>query len=106
MSGWQNVVAWVLHDPDKINEKGEMGRDVATLMCNDVNGGGTFNYVHVESRYMPQAEGDFTDYKYSGTTKANRALEKTDKLYDYTKSLQLYAVDAYGNRYASQSNTK
>ncbi len=109
MSGWQNVAAWVLVDPNKVGEDGKMGRDVAVIACSDVNGGGTFTYVHKESRYMANA--DYTDYMYnSGSSYASndsgtmRALEKATPLYDYTKGLQLYAVDVWGNRYASQSN--
>ena len=109
MSGWQNVAAWVLVDPNKVGEDGKMGRDVAVIACSDVNGGGTFTYVHKESRYMANA--DYTDYMYnSGSSYASndsgtmRALEKATPLNDYTKGLQLYAVDVWGNRYASQSN--
>lgn len=107
MSGWQNVVAWVLVDPDKLGEDGKPGRDVAVLMCNKQDGGGTFNYAYRESRYIPKAENDFSNYLYNnGGTGANRLMADVPVDYAYTKSLQLYAVDAYGTRYASQSNTK
>ncbi|MBR2333207.1 MAG: M60 family metallopeptidase [Rikenellaceae bacterium] len=101
MSGWENVVAWVLIDPNKNDEKGNPGREVAVLMCEDNNGGGTFSYVYRESKYMPAAENDFSNYKYDGH---NRPMADTPFDYEYTKSLQLCAVDAYGNRYPSLSN--
>ncbi len=101
MSGWENVVAWVLVDPNKNDEKGNPGREVAVLMCEDNNGGGTFSYVYRESKYMPAAENDFSNYKYDGH---NRPMADTPFDYDYTMSLQLCAVDAYGNRYPSLSN--
>ena len=107
MSGWQNVVAWVLVDPDKNGEDGKPGRDVAVLMCNKQDGGGTFSYTYRESRYMPKAENDFSDYLYNnGGAGANRLMEAVPVDHAYTKSLQLYAVDAYGKRYASQSNVR
>ena len=107
MQGWQNVVAWVLVDPDKTNEKGELGRDVAVLMCNDINGGGSFTYNYRASRYLPKADNDFSDYRYNKEgTGTNRLMADIPVDYDYIKSLQLYAVDAYGTRYPSQSNTK
>ncbi len=109
MSGWSNVVAWVLHDPNKVNENGEKGRDVAVIECNNQNGGGSFTYNHYESRYMINDAG--TDYKYNnGSSYASndkgtmRSLERVSADHAYTKTLQLYAVDAYGTRYASQSN--
>ncbi|MBP3425445.1 MAG: M60 family metallopeptidase [Rikenellaceae bacterium] len=109
MTGWANVVAWVLHDPNKVNENGEKGRDVAVIECNNQNGGGSFTYNHYESRYMINDAG--TDYKYNnGSSYASndkgtmRSLERVSADHAYTKTLQLYAVDAYGKRYASQSN--
>jgi hypothetical protein len=102
MSGWQNVAAWVLHDPNKVGENGKMGRDVAVILCNNVNGGGDFTYVHKETRYMVNATGD--DYIYSDKNGHVRAMEQPVALKEYTKGLQLYAVDVWGNRYASQSN--
>jgi hypothetical protein len=101
MEGWQNVAAWVLVDPNKKGENGEMGRDVAVLMCEDYNGGGTFTYVYRESKYIPAAENDFSNYKYDGH---NRPMADTPKDCAYTAGLQLYAVDAYGNRTPSLSN--
>ncbi len=102
MSGWQNVAAWILHDPNKMGENGKMGRDVAVILCNNVNGGGDFTYVHKETRYMVNATGD--DYIYSDKNGHVRAMEQPEALKEYTKGLQLYAVDVWGNRYASQSN--
>ena len=102
MTGWADVVAFVLHDPNKVNEKGEMGRDVAVFECSNQNGGGTFTYTHKESRYMKNDAGN--DYIYNDNNKHARALEAVTADHAYTKTLQLYAVDAYGNRYASQSN--
>jgi hypothetical protein len=96
-------VAWVLVDPNKEDEKGKKGREVAVLMCEDNNGGGTFSYAYRESKYMPAAEGDYSNYKYNGDC---RPMEDTPWECEYTAGLQLYAVDAYGNRYPSQSNTK
>ena len=113
MSGWANVVAWVLVDPDKLDEDGNPGRVVAVHSCNDQNGGGTFDYVYYESRYIPkdEANGDYSDYFYnegrsysSDRPNTERSMKKMSPDYDYTASLQLYAVDAYGKRYASQSN--
>lgn len=113
MSGWANVVAWILVDPDKLDEDGKQGRIVAVNSCNDQNGGGTFNYVYYESRYIPkdEANGDYSDYLYndgrsysSDRPNTERSMTKVSPDYEYTASLQLYAVDAYGNRYASQAN--
>jgi hypothetical protein len=115
MEGWQNVAAWLLVDPDKTDENGEQGRVVAVVQCDDVNGGGSFKYVHQESRYIPKdaAAGDYSDYWYnSGSSYASskkgteRGMEATVADIEYTKSLQLYAVDVYGKRYASKSNTR
>ena len=112
-SGWQNVVAWVLVDPDKKDENGEMGRVVAILQCDNPNGNDSFEYAYKESRYIPKAADDYSDYFYNeGTSYSSskqgteRSLEPAAADYTYTQSLQLYAVDAYGKRYASQSNTK
>ncbi|MBQ8863980.1 MAG: M60 family metallopeptidase [Rikenellaceae bacterium] len=112
-SGWENVVAWVLIDPDKKDKNGEQGRQVAIIQCSNPSGNDSFEYVFKESRYIPKAPGDYSDYfynegsPYSSTVKGTeRSLEPAPGDYEYTKSLQLYAVDAYGNRYASQSNTK
>jgi hypothetical protein len=109
MEGWADVVAWVLHDPNKLNEKGEKGRDVAVIECSNQNGGGTFTYTYKESKYMINDAGN--DYKYTnGSSYASndkgtmRSLDKVAADHAYTKTLQLYAVDAYGNRYASKSN--
>ena len=109
MEGWADVVAWVLHDPNKLNEKGEKGRDVAVIECSNQNGGGTFTYTYKESKYMINDAGN--DYKYTnGSSYASndkgtmRSLDKVEADHAYTKTLQLYAVDAYGNRYASKSN--
>jgi hypothetical protein len=115
MEGWQNVAAWLLVDPDKTDENGEQGRVVAVVQCDDVNGGGSFKYVHQESRYIPKdaAAGDYSDYWYNnGSSYASskkgteRGMEATVADIEYTKSLQLYAVDVYGKRYASGSNTR
>ena len=115
VSGWQNVVAWVLVDPNKTDiHTGEQGRVVAIKKWDDTKNGG-FQYGLQESRYIPQdAEaGDYTNYKYSNSSsyatndKATmRALEAVTPDYEYAKGLLLYAVDAYGTRYASQSNAK
>ena len=112
-SGWQSVVAWVLVDPDKKDENGEMGRVVAILQCDNPNGNDSFEYAYKESRYIPKAADDYSDYFYNeGTSYSSskkgteRSLEPAAADYTYTQSLQLYAVDAYGKRYASQSNTK
>jgi hypothetical protein len=102
MTGWQNVAAWVLHDPNKVGENGEMGRDVAVILCNNVNGGGDFTYVHKETRYKVNADG--TDYIYRDANNHVRDMENPAALKEYTKGLQLYAVDVWGERYASQSN--
>jgi hypothetical protein len=69
--------------------------------------------VYKESRYIPKdkAKGDYSDYfynegtPYSSTKKGTeRSLEPAVADHDYTASLQLYAVDAYGKRTPSQSN--
>ncbi len=113
VSGWQNVVAWVLVDPTKQDIRtGEMGRVVAIKKWDDTKNGG-FQYGLQESRYIPKdAEaGDYSNYKYSDSSSyatndkgTMRALEAVTADYEYAKGLQLYAVDAYGVRYASQSN--
>ena len=112
-SGWENVVAWVLVDPNKKEKNGEQGRQVAILQCSNPSGADSFEYVFKESRYIPKAEGDYSDYFYnegspysSDVKGTERSLQPVTGDYEYTKSLQLYAVDAYGNRYASKSNAK
>jgi len=113
MTGWSNVVAWILVDPEKLDENGEKGRIVAVHSCDDQNGGGTFDYVYYESRYIPkdEANGDYSDYFYndgrsysSDKPNTERSMTKVSPDYEYTASLQLYAVDAYGKRYPSASN--
>ena len=108
VSGWQNVVAWVLVDPAKKDLRtGEQGRVVAIKKWDDALNGG-FQYVYKESYYKPIAEGNYTDYFYTDGTDnkvgTSRGLAEAVLDYEYAKGLQLYAVDAYGVRYASQSN--
>ncbi|MBP3426490.1 MAG: M60 family metallopeptidase [Rikenellaceae bacterium] len=112
-SGWENVVAWVLVDPDKKEKNGEQGRQVAILQCSNPSGTDSFEYVFKESRYIPKAPGDYSDYFYnegspysSNVKGTERSLEPVTGDYEYTQSLQLFAVDAFGNRYASKSNIK
>ncbi|MBO5759087.1 MAG: M60 family metallopeptidase [Rikenellaceae bacterium] len=103
--GWENVVAWLLVDPDKKDDDGNPGRVVAVLKAPANN---QFSYVFKESRYVPkdEANGDYSNYKYSNPEQNNRSMKTPTAEYEYTMGLQLYAVDAYGNRYASKSNTK
>lgn len=110
VSGWQNVVAWVLVDPNKKDLRtGEQGRVIAVKKWDEALNGG-FQYGYRESRYMPIAEGNYTDYYYTDGTSSkagtSRALQAVTTDYEYAKGLQLYAVDAYGTRYASQSNAQ
>ncbi len=103
---WQNVAAWVLVDPNKKEADGTQGRVVAVLECTTPNGNGSFNYSYRESRYKPknEAEGDYSNYSYSDDGNTNRSMISTANDYEYTKTLHLYAVDVWGNRYASGSN--
>ena len=104
VSGWQNVVAWVLVDPTKTDLRtGEQGRVVAIKKWDDTKNGG-FQYGLEVSRY--KANEAFDDYIYTDDSKNNRALESIAIDYEYAKGLQLYAVDAYGTRYPSQSNAQ
>ena len=87
VSGWQNVVAWVLVDPTKTDLRtGEQGRVVAIKKWDDTKNGG-FQYGLEVSRY--QAAEGFTDYIYSDANKYNRTLESTTIDYEYAKGLQL-----------------
>jgi hypothetical protein len=104
--GWENVAAWLLVDPDKKEADGTQGRVVAVVSCNNPSGESSFNYAYRESRYVPRAEGDYAEYKYSNTDNTNRSMVRSSYDYDYTATLQLYAVDVYGKRYASKSNTR
>ncbi len=103
---WQNVAAWVLVDPNKKEADGTQGRVVAVLECTTPNGNGSFNYSYRESRYKPknEAEGDYSNYSYSDDGNTNRSMISTANDYEYTKTLHLYAVDVWGNRYPSASN--
>ena len=103
--GWENVAAWILVDPDKKDDDGNPGRVIAVLKDPTNH---QPSYVFKESRYVPkdEANGDYSNYKYSNEEQNNRSMKSTPAEYEYTMGLQLYAVDVWGNRYASQSNTK
>lgn len=103
--GWENVAAWILVDPNKKDDDGNPGRVIAVLKDPTNH---QPNYVFKESRYVPkdEANGDYSNYKYSNTEQNNRSMKSATAEYEYTMGLQLYAVDVWGNRYASKSNAQ
>ncbi len=104
--GWQNVAAWLLVDPNKKDEDGNMGRVIAVLRCSNPSSTDEFSFVFKESRYVPknEANGDYSNYTYSNTEQNNRSMKSVAGDYEYTQKLHLYAVDVYGKRYPSASN--
>ncbi|MBP3426491.1 MAG: hypothetical protein J6K81_07245 [Rikenellaceae bacterium] len=104
--GWQNVAAWLLVDPNKKDDDGNMGRVIAVLRCANPSSTDQFSFIFKESRYVPKNEdnGDYSNYKYSNTEQNNRSMKSVSGDYEYTQQLHLYAVDVYGKRYASGSN--
>lgn len=96
-SGWQNVVAWKIVNPDN-------GRTMAVKLNTE-----SFNYSYVPSIYMNNSTG--TDYAYSDSSTYassdsgnNRALQAVTP--QYRTDWLLYGVAADGTAVASLSNSK